>query len=231
MDKETAKQILLKSITNLNNRRGSVNGSDLEADVINNACYYYLKNQKEQSSKAKSIEDMFLGILEGTQDLMPITKAFTEAAMEMFPNHYGAPQAINATMGIQQNIAWDGMWAFLVDYFQKNHGIEIDEGNYETATFYSTKHKRYENDNLTSESEIERTIRLNFSTDKSELVVSIEPSLSPKKSFLKKEKSNKFIYHGTDPDYVFNVYFGDFGEVLKFTLKMPNRNLKIVYFE
>ena len=134
-------------------------------------------------------------------------------------------------MGIQQNIAWDGMWVFLVEYFQKNHGIEIDEGNYEPATFYSTKHERYENGNFSSVSEIERTIRLNFSTDKSELVVSIEPSLSPKKSFLKKEKTNKFIYQGTDPDYVFNVYFGDFGEVTKFTLKMPTRNLKIVYYE
>ena len=88
MDKETAKQILLKSITNLNNRRGNVNEEALQADVINNACYYYLKNQKEQSSKAKSIEDMFLGILKGTHELMPISKAFTEAAMEMFPNHY-----------------------------------------------------------------------------------------------------------------------------------------------
>lgn len=231
MDIEIAKQILIKSITNLQNRRGNINSSDLQADVINNACYYYLKNQRDQSSKAKTIEDMFLGILKGTEQLIPITESFTKAAMELFPRHYGVAEAMNATMGIRENIAWDGMWAFLVDYFQKNHGIEIDEGSYEIATFYSTKHKRYENDNLTSESEIERTIRLNFSTDKSELVVSIEPSLSPKKSFLKEQKSNKFIYHGTDPDYVFNVYFGDFGEVIKFTLKMPNRNLKIVYFE
>ncbi len=231
MDIETAKQILIKSVTNLNTRRGSVNGQDLQAEVINNACYYYLKNQKEQSSKARSIEDMFIGILKGTEELLPTTKAFTEAAMELFPNNYGVAEAMNATFGIQQNVAWDGMWEFLIDYFQKNHGIQIDEGNYDTAIFYSTKHKRFENDELTSESEIERTIRLNFSKDKNEIVVSIEPSLSPKKAYIKNIKSNKYIYEGVDPDYVFNVFFGDFGEVTKFTLKMPNRNLKIVYFE
>lgn len=231
MDKETAKQILVKSITNLNTRRGSLNGQDLQTEVINNACYYYLKNQKDQSSKAKNIEEMFLGILKGTEELMPITESFTEAAMDLFPNHYGAAEALNATMGIRENIAWDGMWEFLIDYFQKNHGIQIDEGNYDTAIFYSTKHKRFENGEFTSESEIERTIRLNFSKDKNEIVVSIEPSLSPKKAFIKKIKSDKYIYEGVDPDYVFNVFFGDFGEVIKFTLKMPNRNLKIVYFE
>ena len=86
------------------------------------------------------------------------------------------------------------MWEFLIDYFQKNHGIQIDEGNYDTAIFYSTKHKRFENDELTSESEIERTIRLNFSKDKNEIVVSIEPSLSPKKAYIKTIESNKYIF-------------------------------------
>jgi hypothetical protein len=231
MDKETAKQILAQSITNLNNRKGIVNSQDLQAEVINNACYYYLKNQKDKASKANSIEASLLEILNATKELIPNSKAFTEAAMELFPNHYGMPEAINATMGIQQNVAWDGMWEFLIDYFQKNHGIQIDEGNYDTAIFNSTKHMRFENGELTSESAIERIIRLDFSKDKNEIIISIEQSLSPKKAYIKNIKFDKYIYEGADPDYVFNVFFGDFGEVIKFTLKMPNRNLKIVYFE
>ncbi len=231
MDIQEARQILLKSITNLNNRRGSVNSQDLQAEVINNACYYYLKNQKDQARKSKSVEEMFLAMVNGTKEIMPITKAFTEAAMELFPNYYGIAEAMSATLGIQQNIAWDGMWEFLIDYFQKNHGIQIEDGNYDTAIFYSTKHARFENGGRNSESEIERTIRLNFSQDKKQVIVSIEPSLSPKKAILKNNDSERYIYQGVDPDYLFTIFFGDFGEVIKFSLEMPNRNLRIDYFE
>src|SRR5690606_41043408 len=60
-------------------------------------------------------------------------------------------------------------------YFQKNHGIQIDEVETEPAIFYSTKHKRYENNSFVSESEVERTINLNFVDNKEELVVGIAP--------------------------------------------------------
>ena len=47
MDKEEAKRILLRSVSNLQERRGDITIGDLEAEVINNACLYILKNQKE----------------------------------------------------------------------------------------------------------------------------------------------------------------------------------------
>ena len=72
---------------------------------------------------------------------------------------------------------------------------------------------------------------LNFIDDNQELIVSIEPSLSPKKSHLISNSDNILKYKGYDPDYLFTVKLDDFDEVEQFTLEMPNRNLKIVYFE
>ena len=41
-----------------------------------------------------SIEDMFMGALNSTQNLTPIAKAFTDAAYELFPDNYTAKEAI-----------------------------------------------------------------------------------------------------------------------------------------
>jgi len=231
MNKETAKQILSKSISNLQERRGDLTVGDIEAEVINNACLYILNNQKEKTQGSKTIEEMFLSALDATKDFVPFAQAFTEAAMELFPRHYTEKEAIPATFGIQQNIAWEGMWDHLRNYFQKNHGIQIDNVETTPTTFYSTSHKRYENNSLTSESEVERTINLTFIDNNQEIIVSIEPSLSPKKGYLISQEDKELKYKGYDADYLFSIRLDDFEEVETFILEMPNRNLKIVYFE
>jgi hypothetical protein len=230
MNKETAKQLLQESITNLQNRRDQITMADFEAEVINNACLYILKNQKDKMRKGDTIESMFMGALDAYQDFLPIAKAFTDGAMEVFPG-YTIKEAMAATMGIQQNLTWDGMWDFLRDYFQKNHGIEIDDVETISSIFYSNKHKRYENGILTSESDVERTINLNFINDKEELLVSIAPSLSPKKSYRISSSSYSPQYKGYDPDYLFSIAYDRNSEIISFTLEMPNRSLKIIYFE
>lgn len=231
MTKDNAKQILGQSISNLYQRRGSITSNDLEAEVINNACLYILRNQKDKMQEGKTIEAIFLGVLNATQDSLPIAKAFTDGAMELFPEYYTDKEAISATMGIQQNVAWDGMWDFLRDYFQKNHGIQIDQEETEPTIFYSTKHKRYENNSFVSESEVERTINLNFVDNKEELIIGIAPSLSPKKSYKLESSGNSVKYKGYDPDYLFTVTYDEFDEIEQFVLEIPNRRLKIVYFE
>lgn len=211
MNKESAKQVLAQSITNLQNRRGQITMADVEAEVINNACLNILKNKD-------------------TQNAIIYAQLFTESAQELIPQ-YSEKESMSALMGIQQNVLWDGMWDFLRDYFQKNHGIQIDDVETEPAIFYSNKHKRYENNSLVSESEVERTINLNFIDNKEVLVIGIAPSLSPKKSYKLERNGNSVKYKGDDPDYLFTVTYDDFGEVEQFTLEMPNRGLKIVYFE
>ena len=211
MNIQKAKEVIAHSISNLQTRRGQITIADVEVEVINNACLFILKNKDIANA-------------------MIYADFFTKAASELIPQ-YSERETISAIMGIPQNVQWEGMWDFLRDYFQKNHGIQIDNVETTPSIFYSTRHERYENSILTSESEIERTINLSFINGKKEIVVSIEPSLSPKKGYRISNNQNQMQFKGFDPDYFFTVNFDTFDEVETFVLEMPNRNLKIVYFE
>lgn len=211
MNKETAKQLLAQSITNLQNRREKINMADVEAEVINNACLNILKNKD-------------------TQNAIVYAQLFTESAKELIPQ-YSEEESLSALMSIPQNVQWDGMWDFLRDYFQKNHGIQIDDVETTPSIFYSTRHKRFENGVLISESDVDRTINLNFINDKEELIIGIAPTLSPKKSYQISQSGNQAKYKGYDPVYLFTVTYDSYEEVETFTLEMPNRNLKIIYLE
>lgn len=231
MDKQTAKQILTKSITNLQNRRGQITISDVEAETINNACLYILQNSYQKVNSVHDVTQIGTVLPINFMNFEGISNHFVNASKELFPKEYNGERADAGKMMIIQNISWSGMLDFLRDYFQKNHGIQIDEIETSPSIFYSTKHERYEKGNLVSESEVERTINLNFINDKKELIISIEPSLSPKKSRRISNIGNEMKFKGYDPDYLFTVKFDDFDEVEQFTLEMPNLNLKITYFE
>ena len=115
--------------------------------------------------------------------------------------------------------------------FRSNHGVEINEVTTSiTKVFSSIRHERFENNILVSESEVDRVININFDNEDN-ILVSIAPSLSPKKAALKSESENKKTYIGFDTDYSFIIDFDDFDEIETFTLEMPNRHLKIVYYE
>lgn len=129
IDKTTAKNILHDSIESFVDQNGVINAANLEAEVINNTCLYILGNQRKKGLQQNSIQDMFLSILKDAQEnnSVEVTRVFTEAALEVFHKHYTAAMAINATLAVQQNIGWDGMWEFLKKYYIKNHKIDIDE--------------------------------------------------------------------------------------------------------
>ncbi|WKZ58829.1 MAG: hypothetical protein QY309_13230 [Cyclobacteriaceae bacterium] len=211
MDVNTAKQILLRSIVNLQKRRGQLTVPDIETEVINNACLAVLQN----GDLANSIH---------------YAAAFAQAARELIPE-YGESEATFALVGVPQNILWEGMWDHLRDYFQKHHGIQIDNVPTNAIVFYSTSHKRFEKGNLVADTPADRTININLIDDKKEIVVSIEPTLSPKKGYLISSKSNLLQYKGYDPDYLFTLQMDGLQEIEQFTLEMPNRSLKIIYFE
>jgi hypothetical protein len=211
MNLETAKQILAQSITDLQNRRGQITMVDVEAEVINNACLSILKNKEIHKTPEYS-------------------SSFTTAASQLI-SQYSQQHTVAAIMAISQNVQWEGMWNFLKDYFQKNHGIQIDAVATTPTIFYSTKHKRYENGNLITESKEKRIININFINDKKEILISIEPSLSPKKGYVIFRNQSAIQFKGFDPDYLFTITFDFFDEVETFILEMPNRNLKIIYVE
>lgn len=230
MNIKLAKSIIVESLTNLEQRRGVLTLADVEAEVINNACLFYLKKQRDSTSYASSIEESFTGYLNSTQNLVPIIKAFIDVACQLFPDNYGEKEAAAAIVGIQQNVVWEGMWDYLRDYFESNHGRKIDNTETTTTIFYSNRHCRFVDNNMVSESEVERTININLIED-DEVIVAIAPTLSPKKAYLVATNDRVKTFKGYDPDYLFKVNFDEFEEVLRFTLEMPNRNLRIEYFE
>jgi hypothetical protein len=231
MTKEEAKKILTNSISNLHSYRGNLTNQDIDAEVINNVCLIILKKRKQKPSEGENVTELLKTILEQEKNIPVIIKAFTEAAIDLFPDYYGTKNVIAATMGIPNNLAWDGMWNFLADYFRSNHGLEINEKNNSvTKVFSSIKHRRFENNSLISESEVDRIVNIIFD-EEDNILVSIAPSLSPKKAFLKSVLGNKKVYEGFDDDYLFILEFDVFDEIEVFTLEMPNRNLKIVYYD
>lgn len=231
MNTQLARQILTKSISNLQNRIGQLELSDIETEVINNACLHILRNHNDQVKKVHDVSQIGSVIGDNFRLHESIATFFIYAGIELFPNSYGSEEANHAKPSIIQNISWSGMWDFLRDYFQKNHGIQIDSVETSPSIFYSTKHKRYENGYLVSESEVDRIVNINFIKEKKEIIVSIEPALSPKNGYLISKTTNQLTFKGFDPDYLFTDNFDSFEEIEVFTLDMPNRNLKIVYYE
>jgi len=214
MNKDTAKTILAKSLQNLNKRKGSISLENVDAEVINLACFEILKNRRAGKISNESL----------------IADAFTSAAQELF-KEYTSDRAVIGSFGILQNIEWEGMWDFLRNYFNKNHALIIDGIELENITFYSTVHRRYESDEIVSESPAERVVNLVFTNNRKDVLVSVEPTLSAKAANLASTNSNVSIYNGVDPDYRFTIEFDLFGEVDKFTMELLPRELKIIYLE
>lgn len=126
----TAKKLLSESVLDFIKHNNDVlTASDLEAEVINHICLYIMGHQKREMQKESSIENMFVGFLKNYKENKPvdIAKVFTTAAMELFPDYYSPQMAVNAIVGVHDNIAWDGMWDFLKNYFWKNHEMDIEK--------------------------------------------------------------------------------------------------------
>jgi hypothetical protein len=214
MSEVNAKTILASCFQNINNRSGKLTIENVDAEVINHSCLQILQCRRE------GIETNEMGIIE----------AFTTAATELIPQ-YTKERSAHAFVGVMANCQWEGMWDHLRNYFQKTHGISIDGVESENLTFYSSKHKRYENGNLVSESEVPRVVNLSFTNGRNEVMVSIEPSLSPKPGVISKRAENVSVYNGTDPDYRFTIEFDEYEEIAGFILELVDRGVKIVYFE
>ncbi len=213
MTQEQALEILSNSLLNLQERKGKLVMEQVEAEIINLSCLEVLKGSHKNN-------------------VTEITTLFINAAKALIPQ-YNDDRATIAHFGVIQNIQWDGMWEFLKNYFMSNHGINIDgdDDTSESKIFYSTSHVRYENNVEVANTPADRTIDLFFTEDNKVINVNILPTLSAKKGYLTEEQNGKLIYIGSDPDYRFTVILDVIGEVEKFILEMPNRNLRIEYFE
>lgn len=223
-----AYELLSNSKNSLIAKHSKITTSDIEADVINVACKFILENFGDDIVSNHNINEIHPYIQQNMK-FQPLAQIFTELAKEIYSGNYTNREANAGQLAIIQNISWGGMWDFLRDYFAKKHNIQIDNSQSDTTVFYSVRHERFENNQLTSKSEVERIVRINSQNEK-EIIVSIEPSLSAKKAKLIDKSNNKYKYKGFDEDYMFVVTKDKFDEITEFELHMPNRKLRIVYY-
>lgn len=212
MNKQIATNILAESINRLSKIRENLTITDIEAEVINNACLLYLKEKKNGNSIP----------------IYSLSSAFTNAAKDLFPGDYVNAEVTAAQLHIPNNVKWDGMWDFLRKYFLENHHIKIDDIETETKDFNSIKHERYEFEQKVSEENIERLVSIDY-LDDDDIMVRISPTLSPKKAFLFSSNNNTHTYNSYDGTYEFIIELDFMEEIEKFILKIPSRQLRIEY--
>jgi hypothetical protein len=221
MTKEKAIEILAKSIDRLHKKRGELFITDIEAEVINNACLYCLTTPKEPGKYYGS----------DTVYHTHVAQCFTDAAKKLFPSEYVEVESAAAMFHIVNNLKWGGMWNFLKKYFLENHHIEIDDVELETKEFNSYMHQRYEYGvNVSGDELVERLVSIDYVGGDENVLVRISPTLSPKEATLHHKVNNKVIYHSNDGTYVFTLFMDEFDELESFTLDIPQRGLQIKYF-
>jgi hypothetical protein len=226
---QIAMDLLSKSVDNLRLRRGVLNTSDLEREVINNACLVFLRTRRDRGDEDWNARQIIGDVIIKNTEAIPYAEAFIEAALILYPDQYGMSEADAAINAVPMNVSWEGMWDFLKDYFQKHHGVSIDNNSNTPFIFYSTRHQRYENNIFIVESKVPRTINVSFINDKEEILLSIEPSLSAKTGYLVNRNDNTLVYMGKDPDYRFSLHLDEFDEIETLVLEMFPRGLKIIY--
>ena len=231
MNTERARQILTHSITNLEKRKGGITRGDLEAEIINHACLAILKNQNEKTDNGNSIKDILLGALNSTQENESIAHSFINAAKELLPEYISDEEAEVVMTGIEQNLNWDGIYNFLVDYFRENHGIHIDVNESIPLIFFSERQETYENGVLLAQSEREITIFINFDKGHRYLLVKIDPDLPRQKGILTSREEKTLIYRSLNKHYNFTVIYDEYDEVKEFIFEDIDRQNKTHYSE
>ncbi|WP_300704381.1 hypothetical protein [Bacteroides sp.] len=218
-----ARSLVLSSLTDLKNRIGYLNSDDLAADVINVACKWILEKCPKRP-KVYSVPQM--AFADNYSNFRSIAAIFPNSVGNEYPIIHQNVE--NLTQNICLNIGWDGMPGFLEDYFYKKHcatnGFDKD-----IRVFMSSCHKRYQYGKYVEQSMVPRKVELSFSNGESNLAVSITPSLSRKSARLISRNGNCLIYSGEG--YRFTVNLDDFDEVELFTLEIPDRQLKLEYYE
>ncbi|WP_430932188.1 hypothetical protein [Saccharicrinis sp. 156] len=225
---QKASNVLSESFSNLQKRQGNFTTEEIEAEVINQACKYIIENHREDLKSVHDINQINSVIMKN-MTFQPYALSFINAASKLFPHQYGEAERKAAFNSIYSNISWAEMWDYLRDYFLKKHGTAIDNVTSEPCIFYSQRHERFEQGFKVSESDVERNVNVNFFNDRSEVIISIEPTLSAKKAHLVSSQNGVLNYTGADPDYLFELHLDTYDEIEHFILELPNRHLKIHY--
>jgi len=159
--KTEAKEKLRKSLNNLYNRQGVINARELEKEVIYMCCYEVIKIRKKKTSVDSDLLLVSRSFNDSLLDIVPISIAYSEAAVELFPNVYNPTNVIIVTEAIKNNIFEDNMWNILKDCYLEKHGYDIDYALFEEGGVPKFKMKslrQIDNINRTLNENIDITI-------------------------------------------------------------------------
>ena len=159
---------------------------------------------------------------------------YTQAALEVIPEYHNDvkdPRYSALYFGFDATAEWDGLWNFLIEYFESKLGISLDNDTRTTYRLDSTFHKRYEYGTLITTSEANRKVTIILSDDKRNGHFFVSDTLSNKEANLTSVNGNRYLYTGTDPDFLFEFVMDNFNNVEKFSITRTDKNLRIDYFE
>jgi hypothetical protein len=159
---------------------------------------------------------------------------YTQAAIIAIPEYkkeVDDPRYSTMYFGFAATAEWDGLWNFLREYFESKLGIKIDNESRKSLRYDSSVHNRYENGKLITSSNAHRKVSINLSQDMKNAQFSISETLSNKEGNLFSVQGRKYVYLGTDPDFIFEFTLDSFNNIELFSLTRTDKNLKIDYLE
>lgn len=188
--------------------------SDEEATtiVINLAYREVLDNRKKGIDGTEEL--VFLNYYGGLTEILPNMERF----VTMYPGYVATLQ-------------WDGIQDFLREYFLSKFDEKIDDEDYDQMSFFSSRHKRYENDILVSDDYANRKVSFIFTSNQDSCLIGINPTLSEKKTYRTEINGNQHVYVGSDPDFKFIIHYDIYDNIEHFTFIRTDRNLRFEYFE
>lgn len=230
MQANYALSILEDGFQNLISRKGVISIDDMEAEVNFQCCRYILENYGDKVHSVPDVNSINDVVSYNVIKFNPIITDFLRAGNQMFSENWQVDKDGIFIQMIAANLSWSGMWDYLVTYFMRAHGENLDDATKESLIFYSQFHRRYEYNSFKSESKVERNVNITFFNDGAYAMISIEPTLSNKKAYLISKEGKEMLFRGEDQDYRFVMQMDDYDEIEKFTLELINRGIRIEYF-
>ena len=111
-----------------------------------------------------------------------------------------------------------------------SRALEEGDDQIERECFLSTVHERFQDGRFISRSFVNRAINMVFSNNRTDLCVSITPSLTSKNATLVALNPSSGYYVGGDADYTFQVIYDEYGTISSFILERHDTGISIKYF-
>ena len=163
--------VLKQSYDHLLQNNTGLKTSDLEAEIINLACYIYLKDDNEIDFSLDYLDQEILYSFE-SYDFETVDHII-DGAKFLFSKYYNDSHAISAKQGVRMNIQLaENFGSFLKSYFISRH--KISDG--EVYEYFSSPRNSLWQDNIKqTDSPTQRDINYKFSFENNTFEILINP--------------------------------------------------------